>query len=267
MSHCYNGNIVGSEFRFPSGDPYGKCIVADRHYTFTPTTFTKRQVRPSEYLYRDDGTVAKSRFERERLVNERDALLFLAENSSIPVPRVLEWSDIDGVGSLTVARISGDTFDAVYDSLEPSDQAKLERNTLSYIEETVVPQLQSLRSTKMGQLAGIVFPPVRVISQDERPRWEARTSTESRYVYCHNDLAGHNIMVDPATLTVNAIVDWEYSGFFPKEMEFPFWKVDRNESYDEEHCNKMIELLDAPGEFRCKARIDLHCVLTRRVHR
>lgn len=242
-------------------------MTIDRHYTFTPTTFTKRQVRPSEYTLRNDGTVAKSHFERERLENERDALIFIAENSSIPVPRVLEWSDIDGVGSLTVERIRGDSFSVVYDTLEPSDQAKLERNTLSYVEETLVPQLQSLRSTKMGQLAGIVIPPVRVSCLDDRPQWEARTSTTSRYVYCHNDITTNNIIVDPVTLTVNAIVDWEYSGFFPKEMEFPFWKKSQEESLEEEHCYKMIELLDAPGEFRCKARIDLHRVLTRGVHR
>ncbi|KAL8791135.1 MAG: hypothetical protein Q9195_006032 [Heterodermia aff. obscurata] len=248
MSQNNNGNL--SDCNFPKGDPYEEYIVSDRHYTFTPTTFTKRQLRPSEYTYRKDGTVAKSRFERERLENERDALIFIAENSSIPVPRVLEWSDIDGVGSLTVERISGGTYGEVHDTLGPSDQAKLDRNTLNYIEETLLPQLQSLRATKMGQLAGIVFPPVRVTGQEDRPRWEARTSTTRRYVYCHNDIASHNIMVDPATLTVNAVIDWEYSGFFPKEMEFPFWKIERNESYDEEHCRKMIELLDAPGELR-----------------
>ena len=203
-----------------------------------------------------------SDWERERIENERDALIFIARNSSIPVPRLLEWSDIDGVGSITVERISGKMYSELHEGLEPSDQAKLERNTITFIEEILLPQLQSLRSTKMGQLAGVVVPPVRVSYHDKRPQWESRTSTTSRYVYCHNDLSYNNIMVDPANLTVKAIIDWEYSGFFPKEMEFPFWELEQDASLEEEHCSKMIDLLEAPGELRSKAKIDPFRALT-----
>lgn len=246
---------------------YEEYMVSDRYHTFTSTTFTKRQLRPCEYVYREDGSVGKSPWERERIVNERDALIFIAENTSIPVPRVLEWSDVDGVGSITVERISGRAYSDVYEALGPEDQAKLERNTVNFIEETLYPQLRSLRSTKMGQLAGVVVPPVRVSAQDKRPSWEPRASTTSRYVYCHNDITFNNIMIDPATLTVNAVIDWEYSGFFPEEMEFPFWKLGREASFDEEHCQKMIDLLDAPGELRCRVKIDFLRVLTTIVHR
>ena len=255
MSQSIDGNL--SDTNSPSHNVNEEFLVSDRYFTFTPTTVTKRQLRPSEYFYRPDGSVAKSLWERERIENERDALIFLARNTSIPVPRLLEWSDIDGVGSITVERISGDTFDSVWNDLGPSDKTKLEQNTLTFLEETLLPQLQSLRSSKMGQLSGVVVPPVRVSSYDERPGWESRTSTISRYVYCHNDLSYHNIMVDPATLTVNAIIDWEYSGFFPMEMEFPYWELGREASFEEEHCQKMVDLLEAPGEHHCKAKIDL----------
>ena len=30
--------------------------------------------------------------------------------------------------------------------------------------------------------------------------------------------------VDPKSLRINAIIDWEYSGFFPKQFEFPFFE-------------------------------------------
>ena len=260
MSQTHDGNLSDNDF---SGhQPYEEYIASDRHYTFTPTTFTKRQLRPSECFYRADGSLAKSLWERERIENERDALIFLARNTSIPVPRLLEWSDIDGVGSITLERNSGKMFAEVHEKLEPSDQAKLERNTITFIEETLLPQLQSLRSTKMGQLAGVVVPPVRVSYHDKRPQWEPRTSNTSRYVYCHNDLNQYNILVDPATLTVKAIIDWEYSGFFPKEMEFPFWKLDHEASLEEEHCRKMIDLLEAPGELRCKPKTDFFRLLT-----
>jgi len=42
-------------------------------------------------------------------------------------------------------------------------------------------------------------------------------------VFCHNDLSTHNVIVDPETLCVKAIIDWEYAGFFPEEFEGMFF--------------------------------------------
>ena len=42
-------------------------------------------------------------------------------------------------------------------------------------------------------------------------------------VFCHNDLSTHNVIVDPESLRVKAIIDWEYAGFFPKEFESMFF--------------------------------------------
>lgn len=42
-------------------------------------------------------------------------------------------------------------------------------------------------------------------------------------VFCHNDLSMHNIIVDPETFKINAIIDWEYAGFYPAEFEMPFY--------------------------------------------
>lgn len=38
-------------------------------------------------------------------------------------------------------------------------------------------------------------------------------------VFCHNDFSTHNVVVDPATLKVKAVLDWEYAGFYPAEFE------------------------------------------------
>jgi Ser/Thr protein kinase RdoA (MazF antagonist) len=43
-------------------------------------------------------------------------------------------------------------------------------------------------------------------------------------VFCHNDLSTHNVMVDPETLKINAILDWEYAGFFPREFEGMYFR-------------------------------------------
>lgn len=50
-----------------------------------------------------------------------------------------------------------------------------------------------------------------------------KTRETKDLVFCHNDLSTHNVIVDPATLKVKAVLDWEYAGFFPKEFEGMFF--------------------------------------------
>lgn len=42
-------------------------------------------------------------------------------------------------------------------------------------------------------------------------------------VFCHNDLSASNVIVDPDTLAIKAIIDWEYAGFYPPEFEAEFF--------------------------------------------
>ena len=58
---------------------------------------------------------------------------------------------------------------------------------------------------------------------DGRPL-EMRRREEHNLVFCHNDLSMNNVIVDPDTLKIKAIIDWEYAGFFPPEFESPFYK-------------------------------------------
>lgn len=50
-----------------------------------------------------------------------------------------------------------------------------------------------------------------------------RPREKADLVFCHNDLSANNVIVDPDTLKIRAIVDWEYAGFFPAELEAPFY--------------------------------------------
>lgn len=34
----------------------------------------------------------------------------------------------------------------------------------------------------------------------------------------------NNVIVNPSTLKINAIIDWEYAGFYPPEFEYPFYQ-------------------------------------------
>ncbi len=73
----------------------------ERHYTRTPfpsqpgdaaSKFIKRQLHRHEMLIRYGGEPGLGYYNLDRLKNERDAMTFVAHNTSIPVPRVLDWS-------------------------------------------------------------------------------------------------------------------------------------------------------------------------------
>ncbi|KAI4256036.1 MAG: hypothetical protein LQ352_002268 [Teloschistes flavicans] len=223
--------------------------TAERYYTIMPDVFIKRQAKAHEVRYRKiDGKVAEHPFNRQRIENERDAIAFISRNTSIPVPRILEWSDEDGVGCLTYETLKGETLGNIYGDLDPEAQQRLGDNVTKFIREVLLLELNRLRSKTMGQLSGVVFPPPRITGYDQRPEWQSRTSSTDRYVYCHNDLDTQNFMIDKETLEVEAVIDWEYSGFFPPQMEFPFWAEGKEASLEEAHCREMIALLDAPGK-------------------
>ena len=227
--------------------------IGDRHYTLTSSTFTKRQLFPHEQTLNIHGKVAQHPFSRERLENERNALIYIAGNTKIPVPQVLDWSDEGGVSCLTMEALHGslliDMMDDANKQLSPTDKAILGRNVDSFIYNTVLPELRKLRSRQLGQLSGTIFPPPRVSAIDGRSFWSRRIAPDERYIYCHNDLAQQNIVVDPQTLKIIALIDWEYSGFFPPEFEKPFWlDASGNGRVDEVESRRLIALLDESGK-------------------
>lgn len=96
-------------------------------------------------------------------------------------------------------------------------------NADDFISRTVMPQLKNLTSHCRG-MDGFVMPP-RWLSPDLQPPWTGKRSWSTlplqrpEYVLQHGDLAAHNIIIDPITLQVKALIDWEYAGFYPAGME------------------------------------------------
>lgn len=84
--------------------------------------------------------------------------------------------------------------------------------------------LRGIKSDTIGSPSGIVLPPYRVMRLSDKNAWPRKVSKDSKYVFCHNDLSQHNIIVDPQTLKIQAIMDWEYAGFFPEHFEWPFYE-------------------------------------------
>lgn len=226
---------------------YNSWISPDRHYSYGRYTFTKRELFRHERQTDENGEIITIPWSAERLENEFAALEFIAENTYIPVPQVVSFKQIDGAYELVLDRVSG-----IQLSEMGSDKAEAAENAKNYITSTVLPQLACLTSLRMGNLNGVVIPPARITSADKRPWWPSRFSSSEIFVFCHNDLAQHNIIIDPRTLEVAAIIDWELAGFYHPEFEAPLWTKKYTDpgygNIDAHKVNRLIKFLDyCPG--------------------
>lgn len=124
-----------------------------------------------------------------------------------------------------------------------------EQKTIMRIElESQMAKLQNLRSYRLGRPSSIVIPPYRVMEKTKTDYKDLQPSTHEEFIFCHNDLSQHNVVVDPDTLKITAIVDWEYAGFFPPNFESPVHRrlgpsaAIKNEVDD---SSDLIEFLDS----------------------
>lgn len=224
--------------------------TVERHYTLTDTTFTKRQLREDELVY---SVITKkpirARYDRERLQNEAAALQYITSNTSIPVPKFRRLYNQDGVLHLELNRVPGvELLELFEDGIPAAIQKSIERT----MNTVILPQLRNLRRNSIGSVNTDlpVFPPSRIYDSNKREEWPQKVSDSSEFVFCHNDLSRQNIMVDPETLEITAIIDWEFSGFFPFQLELPFWKFSRRGAHElcYKHNDEDIKLLLASEE-------------------
>ncbi|KAL8847564.1 MAG: hypothetical protein Q9215_004061 [Flavoplaca cf. flavocitrina] len=155
----------------------------------------------------------------ERLLNEFETLDFIAARTTIPVLKIVAFKKVWGAYQLVVERVRGISLDCI----QGVERANPVLNAERFITTTVIPQLQSLKSHTMGAVIGTVILPDRITSRDDREKWRVRSECTSKFSFCHNNLAQHNTLIDPDTLQVIAIIDWEVSGFYNPEFEAPLW--------------------------------------------
>ncbi len=188
---------------------------SDRKYYRRGNAFIKRCLRPREFLAGPQG-IHIPRLRKESLKNEADTLRFISRHTGIPVPLLFCDFEDDDAYYLITQYIEGVSMADLPDHQKDVVVAELEGH---------LAQLKTLKSTRMGGPTGIVIPPYRVLCETERDDWSRLLSSQHpEYVFCHNDCSQHNVIVNPDTLKIAAIVDWEYAGFYPAHFEFPFYK-------------------------------------------
>jgi aminoglycoside phosphotransferase (APT) family kinase protein len=147
-------------------------------------------------------------------MNEAESLRYISQHTNIPVPTV--YSDFE----------DDDAYYLVVEYVEGVNMADLSDKQKTVVLEELtghLATLKTLRSNRMGGPSGIAILPYRVMRLTETDSWDFQTSDREEYFFCHNDLSQHNILVDPSTLKITAIVDWEYAGFYPARFEMPFY--------------------------------------------
>ena len=183
-------------------------VTAERKYYNIGKTFVKRSLRPREWQVSQFlGTIHVPRLGKERLLNEAAAMQFVSEHTKIPVPVLhCAFADDDAV-YLVMEYVAG----VGMDSLTEDEKHVVKQELAEHLES-----LHSLRSSTLGGISGLIIPPYRVMSKTFRDDWDLQPSETEEYVFFHNDLSQPNVIVDPKSLRINAIIDWEYAGFFPK---------------------------------------------------
>jgi aminoglycoside phosphotransferase len=190
-----------------------------REFTIDGKTISKRQLRPTELDYPPE----RLRYPVERIKNEHAALTYLAANTTIPLAKILNFTD-DGGGSFTLVT---EFVEGVL--MEDLDQDKLEaaiEAVEKQIEQDIIPELHKLRRSRIGcvdESLPVIAPPVYMLDE-MLDAWPRITSDKDDFVFCHIDFSRHNFLIDPETFKINAVIDWEYAGFFPAWFERPLWR-------------------------------------------
>ena len=189
------------------------CLNEQRKYYEVGNCFVKRTLRPLEYLLGYRGWYVPP-WNEKRLRNEAACLRYIREHTDIPVPTLYCNFEDDEAYYLVMERVKGVNMK----DLEDHQKETVEKELRKHLDT-----LSRLRSRTIGGPTGLVVPPARVISASPEETWLPKTSATEDYVFCHNDLSAFNILVDPDTLKINAIIDWEYGGFYPNYFEWPFY--------------------------------------------
>lgn len=191
-------------------------VTTDRKYYEFDNVNIKRSLRSTELYVRKDGSLVVRPQSKERILNEAACLDYIRSHTSIPVPKVIcVFEDQDALYLIT-EHINGISMEDLQ-----QEQRKIVEEELYKFRKI----LWGMTSRKVGGPTGIVITPDRIsLSKDVDHNWTLHESESEQFVFCHNDYSQQNVIVDPKTLKINAIIDWEFAGFYPKFFDRPWFK-------------------------------------------
>ena len=184
------------------------------------------------------------KFGRTITLAEANAMKFVADNTSLPVPRLIDtFMSKNGVRFIVMQHVRGKPLSQVWHKLSPQDKTAILLDLRHYIEElrqVPPPQLSVVGSVDYtactdDRIAPESFGPfenheafhqfLRWGVTEEHPSIPALTriaqthkTYRHRTVLTHGDLAPQNIIVREGKIV--GIIDWETAGWFPEYWEY-----------------------------------------------
>lgn len=202
--------------------------------------FIKRNLTPSEYMVNSVGNLVLPRMCMERMKNEVAAIRYVQSHTNIPTPNIRCAFEDHGRYYIITDLVPGVRMADLPDDKKAPVIKEL---------EGYIAQMHAITSKVMGGFLGDVILPYRVDRAMPLDRsLKLRQATSPEFVLCHNDLSQHNIIVDETFLKINAILDWEYAGFFPPEFDRPFYlRVGPSIALEgeEDDLPKLLEVLES----------------------
>ncbi|OQE17573.1 hypothetical protein PENSTE_c020G03124 [Penicillium steckii] len=170
---------------------------------------------------------------------EAKTLRFIAENTSIPVPKVHHVHyENEKVVAIVMDYIPGKPLEEAWDNLDSHQKLSIANELHSYMK-----QLRDLKGDYIGaidrgqaiigNIASIEGGPfdteqqfnefilgdiVRAAPDLLKHYAKSALMDNHEIVFTHSDFAPRNILVDEGRVT--AIIDWEYAGWYPEHWEY-----------------------------------------------
>ncbi|KAI0114587.1 kinase-like protein [Hypoxylon sp. NC0597] len=175
----------------------------------------------TRYILKERPAVPRSR--------EADNLRFLAEKTTIPVPKVeADWVDEKtGKQYLMISRIEGVTLDKLWICLKQEDKQRIAQQVAGYLQDLYEltfdpeepigdnsPQAPLLTDEKAWE---IVSDSLRNVSDEVREKFRVHMPNDYLYTFTHGDPALHNIIIKDGN--VAGIIGWESSRYRPVWFE------------------------------------------------
>ncbi|KAK8932717.1 hypothetical protein H634G_07036 [Metarhizium anisopliae BRIP 53293] len=189
-------------------------ITTDMKYYRVGQTWIKRSLRPSEWQ-KEDGYMPIPLFSLERVLNEGACLRHLADKTNIPIPKLHACFEDDGAAYLITEYVEG----VAMSWLDEGQREVVAKELRIHMKA-----LSNLKHHIWGGPSGLVMPPYRIMQYSDGRSWKMKPRRENNLVFCHNDLSTNNVIVDPRTLKIKAIINWEYAGYYPQRFESAFFQ-------------------------------------------
>ncbi|OAA64753.1 Protein kinase-like domain protein [Niveomyces insectorum RCEF 264] len=244
-------------------EPGCLAVLQDRKYFFTGNMCIKRTLRRHEWftidnvLYNSPPTTIPQRWK-----NDVAIITYLRERTNIPLPELPCVYEDDGAFYHCTKYVDGIQMS----KLTPEDQTIVMQELRQHVavlktlksDTPGVPPFPTLPIPRFGpyeedtaqrierhtletKLAGsLLVPPPNVVNTASMRNFcfRPRKNVRGNFVLCHNDLRPHNVLVDPKTLKIKAIIDWEFAGFLPEWFELKMGETKDPNSEYAKRCRK-----------------------------